>query len=111
MDSRVGLQKTDLELFELIGESGFAGDVIIVLTKVDKKSARAAEVLAAVRQNGAGGAGRLDVVQGGDWAGGALAGAPGCCRAGGGLVTGVRRLDYSGSVVDGVRRGPHAAAR
>ena len=50
VDSRVGLQKTDLELFELIGESGFAGDVIIVLTKVDKKSARAAEVLAAVRQ-------------------------------------------------------------
>ena len=49
VDSRVGLQKTDLELFELIGESGFAGDVIIVLTKVDKKSARAAEVLAAVR--------------------------------------------------------------
>ena len=34
----------------MIGESGFAGDVIIVLTKVDKKSARAAEVLAAVRQ-------------------------------------------------------------
>jgi GTP-binding protein EngB required for normal cell division len=49
VDSRVGLQKTDLELFELIGESGFAGDVIIVLTKVDKKSARAAEVLASVR--------------------------------------------------------------
>lgn len=57
VDSRVGLQKTDFELFavvrEVAAERVSTGldplDIVVVLTKVDKKSSRTAEVLAAVR--------------------------------------------------------------
>ena len=59
VDSRVGLQKTDLELFELIAESGFAGDVIIVLTQGGQEERARRRGPRRCTSSGAGGARRF----------------------------------------------------